>query len=86
MTRIIARLKNEPAVVYSLVEALLVLAVSFGLDLSAEQVGAIVAVLAVLTGVGTRQQAYGPKTVDGILDAEAVIAAAERGEEPPSVQ
>lgn len=54
MDGILERLKTEPAVVFSLVEALIVLAVAFGLDLSGEQVAALVAVLAVLTGVGTR--------------------------------
>lgn len=38
--------------------------------------------LSIVVGGGTigRQQAWGPKTVDEIMDAEAVIAAAERGE------
>ena len=54
MNNIIERLKTEPAVVFATLEALIVLGVAFGLDLSGEQVGALVAVLAVLTGVGTR--------------------------------
>lgn len=76
----IDRIRNEPAVAYALVQALIALFVSFGLDLSGEQVAGIMAVVAILTGVGVRQVAYGPKTVDNIMDAEAVIQAAERGE------
>ena len=37
---------------------------------------------AIVVGGGTyaRSQAWGPRTVDEIMDAEAVVAAAERGE------
>lgn len=80
MNRIIERLRNEPAYVFALVEALVAAFVAFGLDLSGEQVAGVMAVVAVLTGVGVRAQAYGPKTVDEIMDAEAVVSAAERGE------
>lgn len=73
----IDRITNNPAIVYSLVEAIVALAVSFGLDLTAEQTGAILAVVAIITGVGVRAQAYGPKTVDKVMDAEAVIRQAE---------
>lgn len=76
----LTRFRNEPAVVYGLIEAVIALVIAFGLDLTGEQVAGIMAVVAVLTGVGVRQLAYGPKTVDEIMDAEAVVAAAERGE------
>lgn len=77
MNRIVERLKNEPAYVFALVEALVAAFVAFGLDLTGDQVAGVMAVVAVLTGVGVRSKAYGPKTVDEIMDAEAVIAAAE---------
>ncbi len=72
------RLKNEPAVLFSFVEALIALLIAFGLELTGEQTAAVVAVIAVLTGVGVRQTVYGPKTVDTIMDAETVIRQAER--------
>ena len=39
-------IKSEPAVVIGLVQAFLALALAFGLDLSTEQIGAILAVAA----------------------------------------
>lgn len=75
---LVTRAKNEPVFVYSLVEAGIALAVTFGLNLDAHQLAGIFAVLAILTGVAARQQTYGPKTVDGIIDADSVISAAER--------
>jgi len=74
------RLTNEPAVLIGVAEALLVLAVAFGVDLTPEQTAAVLAALVALGTVLTRQIVYGPKTVDEIMDAEAVISAAERGE------
>ena len=74
----LTRLRNEPALIFSLVEAVVALAVAFGLQLTGEQVGAIMAVVAVLTGVSVRAAVYGPRTVDTIMDADTVISAAER--------
>lgn len=50
------RLKNEPALIVGFVQAMLALAVSFGLDLSVEQVGSLVAAAAAMTAVLLRQQ------------------------------
>jgi hypothetical protein len=50
------KLKNEPALIVGFVQAVLALAVSFGLGLSVDQVGAIVAVAAAATSVLLRQQ------------------------------
>lgn len=74
------RLKNEPALIYGLVEAVIALVIAFGLNLDGDQVAAIMAVVAILTGVGVRQTVYGPETANEIMDADAVIAAAERGD------
>lgn len=71
------RIRNNPAIMFSLVEAVVALAVAFGLQLTGEQVGAIMAVVAILTGVGVRASVYGPRTVDTIMDADTVITAAE---------
>jgi hypothetical protein len=49
-------LKNEPALIVGAVQALLAVAVSFGLDLSVEQVGAVVAASAAVTSILLRQQ------------------------------
>ena len=50
------KLKNEPALIVGFVQAMLAVAVSFGLDLSVEQVGAIVAASAAVTSILLRQQ------------------------------
>jgi hypothetical protein len=50
------KLKNEPALIVGFVQATLAVAVSFGLDLSVEQVGAIVAASAAVTSILLRQQ------------------------------
>jgi hypothetical protein len=48
--------KAEPAVVVSLVSAIIALAVSFGLHWSNEQIGAVMAVVTILAGVLIRSQ------------------------------
>lgn len=48
-------LKMEPAVIVSLVSAVIALAVSFGLELTAEQTGSIMAVVVIVAGLITRQ-------------------------------
>lgn len=47
---------REPAAVLAFVQAVVALAVSFGLDLTAEQVGGIVAVTALALGLLTRSR------------------------------
>lgn len=47
---------REPAMVLAFVQAVIVLAVAFGLKLSAEQTGAILALTAVILGLVTRSQ------------------------------
>lgn len=51
-----ARLRNEPALIVGFVQAVLALAVSFGLDLDGTQVGAIAAFTTAATAVFLRQQ------------------------------
>lgn len=78
------RIRNEPAMLGALAEAVVALVVAVaawaGVDIPVPVAAAALGVVAVLTGVGVRQTAYGPRTVDTIMDADAVIAAAERGE------
>lgn len=47
---------REPALILAAVQAVIALVVSFGLDLTGEQVGALVAVTAAVLGVITRQK------------------------------
>ena len=47
---------REPAMVLALVQAVIALVVSFGLSLAPDQIGAILAVTAVLLGLITRSQ------------------------------
>jgi len=47
---------REPAMVLALIQCVLVLGVSFGLRLSPEQTGAILALTAVVLGLLTRSQ------------------------------
>jgi len=49
-------MNTEPAVIVALVSAVIALAVSFGLDLSTEQVGAIMAVVTIVAGLVTRSK------------------------------
>jgi hypothetical protein len=56
-------LSKEPAVLVGLVQAVLALAVSFGLDLTPEQVGAIMAVTSALLALLVRQAVVSPATI-----------------------
>lgn len=47
---------REPALVLAVVQTVLALLIAFGADLSAEQVGAILAVSAAVLGLITRQK------------------------------
>jgi hypothetical protein len=47
---------REPSAILALVQAVIVLAVTFGLRLSPEQTGAILAVTAIVLGLITRSQ------------------------------
>ena len=47
---------REPAMILAFVQCVIVLAVSFGLRLSPEQTGAILALTAVVLGLWTRSQ------------------------------
>jgi hypothetical protein len=48
--------QTEPAVVVAFVQAVIVLAISFGLKVTPEQQGAILAVIALGAGIITRSQ------------------------------
>lgn len=48
--------RREPAAIIALVSAVIALVVAFGASLSAEQVGAIMAVVTIIAGLVTRSQ------------------------------
>lgn len=52
--------KREPALVLGAVQALLALALSFGLELSSQQIGAILAATAAILALVTRRQTLTP--------------------------
>lgn len=54
MTAILDRIKEEPAMFYALVSALITMAVAFGLNLSTDQMAAVLAPVAILLGLLTR--------------------------------
>lgn len=65
------RLRTEPAVIVGLLETLLALFMAFGLSLSDEQVGAIMAVAVAVGGLFVRQNVYPAVRVEEeLLDAE----------------
>lgn len=71
MSSIIAFLKKEPAAITSIVAAIIALAVSFGLSLSSDQVGAITAIATLLAGFITRASvtpATGVPTATAVKD------------------
>jgi hypothetical protein len=68
-------IRTEPAVIAGLVQAILALAVSFGLSLTPEQIGSILAVTAAILALVVRQQVYpAVKIEEGIDDDHAGIA------------
>ena len=74
MSTILDRIRREPALVSGLVSAVIALAVSFGLDWTAEQVGAVMAVVAAVLAVVTRQQVTPVVDVVEQLDGTEVVA------------
>lgn len=70
----IDRIRREPALVSGLVSAVIALAVSFGADLSSEQVGAVMAVVAAVLAVVTRSQVTPHVNVVEQLDGTEVVA------------
>ena len=58
--------RREPAVLLSLVSSVIALAIGFGLDITSEQVGLIMAAVTAVIGVVTRSQVYSPASVEEI--------------------
>lgn len=64
---------REPAMVVALVQAALVLGVSFGLDISAEQIAAILALSAIVLGLITRSQVTAPANLPAAIAAADAV-------------
>jgi hypothetical protein len=54
---------REPALIYGLINAGIALLAAFGLNLTAEQTGALLAVTSAVLAIAVRQQVYSPDTV-----------------------
>lgn len=65
---IVSIFNKEPAMILAAIQATLALIIAFGLGLTVEQTGAILAVTAALLGLWTRQSVYSPDTVRKIVD------------------
>lgn len=66
--------KREPALILGLVQTVLALVLAFGVSLSSQQTGAILAVTAAVLALITRRSVYSPATVaaDAALTLEPV--------------
>lgn len=62
---------REPALILGAVQTLVALAVAFGLDLSSEQVGAIMAASAAVVALITRRTVTSPASVAELQDPHA---------------
>ena len=56
---------REPAMIMALVQAVIALATSFGLGLTPEQIGSIMAISAAILGLITRSQVSSKSTTGG---------------------
>ena len=70
------RVKDEPAIGAAVLQAILAVGVSFGLDLSAEQVGAIVALAAAVSALLVRRRVSPSGAVEGSVARQPVDALA----------
>lgn len=68
------KLKDEPALGAAVLQAILAVAVSFGLDLSAEQVGAIVALAAAVSALLLRRRVSPTGSARGSVARQPVDA------------
>lgn len=62
--------RKEPTVIIAIIEAVIAAAVVFGLDLTVEQIAAVMGVVLAVGAVWTRQSVYAPDTVEDIKDAQ----------------
>lgn len=77
MKNILERLKNEPALILGLVGAVISLGLAFGVSLSDEQVGGIMAVVVALLAIITRSQVTPTRSVAAeVVKGQVVTGAA----------
>ena len=70
----------EPAAVIAAIQTIIALAVAFGIDLTGEQTGAILAAIAAVGGLFTRSQVSPTRALRRLANANA---AAEAMNQPP---
>jgi hypothetical protein len=87
MKAILERIKNEPALVVGLVSAIIALLLAFGLSLTDEQVGGIMAVVVAILAVVTRSQVTPTRVVAAEVKQGEVVTgpAAPPAGEPAAV-
>lgn len=71
--------RREPALILGAVQAIIALVVAFGVELSNEQTGALLAVTAAVLAVVTRQSVYAPATVDAITASTTTPVVSDEG-------
>lgn len=70
MKSLVEKIRTEPALLSGLVSAIIALAVGFGLDISADQVSLIMAVVAAVMAIVVRQQVTPTIKVSAERDAD----------------
>lgn len=79
MNNVVSRIKNEPAMVGTLVEAFIAMAFAFSwINWTGEQVGTVMGLVALVTGLFVRQSVYPAHRVE----TEEPAAAARLGAPP----
>lgn len=71
-------MKTEPALILGAIQALIALIVSFGLSLTTEQIGAILAFAAVVVSIITRYLVVSPATLEAKVTEAKLIAEAKK--------
>ena len=64
--------EREPALIYGVINSVIALVCAFGLKLTVEQIGALLAASSAVLALMTRQNVYSPETVDTDFDLKEV--------------
>lgn len=75
------QIKREPALIYGLVSAVIALILAFGVDLSNEQVGTIMAVVVAIMAIITRASVT-PNVTVAAKERDAGLVAGQAAPEP----
>jgi hypothetical protein len=72
------RFNNQPALYAGVANIIFALALALGFELDGVEVAAAMSIVSGVLALLVRKSVWGPKSVDEIMDASAVIEAAER--------